>query len=195
MEANVTNISMDQQKQTMAMNPIKFALWLFISTVVMVFAALTSAYIVRRGEGNWLVFDMPEAFIYTSIVIILSSVSMQMAHHYAKKDELGKLKLSLVITILLGGIFLVGQYYSWSQLVAQDVYFVGNPAGSFVYVLTGLHAVHLVSAVIFLLVVVSKSFNMKIHSRKMNIMDMCTTYWHFLGGLWLYLYFFLLLNS
>jgi cytochrome c oxidase subunit 3 len=181
-------------EQPIAMHPKKFALWLFIVTVVMIFASLTSAYIVRQSEGNWLEFDLPSIFWYTSGIIVLSSIFLHFAYVSAKKDELSKLRIGMVITTLLGIVFLAGQWYSWVALVDRDVYFVGNPAGSFLYVFTGLHGIHLISGVIFLIIVLISSFRYKVHSKNMDVMEMCVTYWHFLGGLWLYLFMFLLLN-
>ncbi|WP_114751312.1 cytochrome c oxidase subunit 3 [Pleomorphovibrio marinus] len=180
--------------QPLSMHPKKFALWLFIVSVVMVFASLTSAYIVRQGEGNWLEFNLPDIFWYTSAVIILSSITMHWAYVSAKNDALDMLRLALIITSFLGFAFLVGQWYSWVALVDRDVYFVGNPSGSFLYVFTGLHALHLISGVIFLIIVLISSLRYKIHSQNMAQMEMCVTYWHFLGALWIYLFMFLLLN-
>ena len=104
------------------------------------------------------------------------------------------LKIGLGITTLLGLAFLVGQWYSWVTLVGMDVYFVGNPGGSFLYVITGLHALHLVSGVIFLIIMLISSFSYKVHSKRLVKLEMCLTYWHFLGGLWVYLFMFLLFN-
>jgi len=181
-------------EQPLSMHPKKFALWLFIVSVVMVFAGMTSAYIVRQSEGNWLEFDLPDVFWYNSGIIVLSSLSIHWSYLSAKKDDFNPLKLGLIVTTLLGLAFLVGQWYSWIALVEQDVYFVGNPAGSFMYVFTGLHGLHLVSGVIFLIIVLISSLRNKIHSQNMAQLEMCVTYWHFLGGLWLYLFMFLLLN-
>lgn len=181
-------------EQPIAMHPKKFALWLFIVTVVMIFAALTSAYIVRQSEGNWLEFDLPEIFWYSSGIIVLSSLTFHWAYISAKNDNLQNLRIGMVITFLLGIIFLVSQWYGWAALVERDVYFVGNPAGSFLYVFTGLHGLHLVSGVIFLIIVLILSFRYKVHSKQLASLEMCVTFWHFLGGLWLYLFMFLLLN-
>jgi cytochrome c oxidase subunit 3 len=179
---------------TLSMHPKKFAMWLFIVSVVMIFASLTSAYIVRESEGNWLEFSIPDLMYISTGIILLSSISMHWAFAAARKDQLESMKLALAITTVLGLGFLVTQWLSWGSLVESGVYFVGNPAGSFIYVLSGLHGFHLVSALIFLLVVLYKSFKYKVHSRKMLSMEMCTTYWHFLDGLWIYLFIFLVLN-
>jgi cytochrome c oxidase subunit 3 len=181
-------------EQPIAMHPKKFSLWLFMVTVVMVFAGLTSAYIVRQSEGNWLEFDLPLVFYYTSGIIILSSISLHWAYLSAKKDNLMQLRIGMLITSFLGITFLVGQWYSFVALVDMDVYLVGNPSGSFLYIFTGLHGLHLVSGVIFLIIVLISSFRYKVHSQSMVSMEMCVTYWHFLGGLWLYLFTFMLLN-
>lgn len=181
-------------EQPISMHPKKFALWLFMVTVVMIFAALTSAYIVRQSEGNWLEFTLPDIFYYTSGTVILSSIFLHWAYVSAKKDELVQVRLGMSIAVILGILFLIGQWYSWVALVDKDVYFVGNPAGSFLYVFTGLHALHLISGVIFLIIVLISSFRYKVHSQSMTTMEMCVTYWHFLGGLWLYLFMFLQLN-
>lgn len=184
----------EEPKKPLAMHPKKFAMWLFVASVGMLFASLTSAYIVRQAEGNWLYFNLPDLLYWTSVVIVLSSVTMQMAFHAAKKDMLERVKILVSITMVLGIIFLVGQVMAWGQLVAQSVYFVGNPSGSFLYVLTGLHGLHIVSAIIYLILVLVAAYRFKIHSRSLAMIEMCTTYWHFLGGLWLYLFIFLLLN-
>jgi cytochrome c oxidase subunit 3 len=184
----------DIVEQPISMHPKKFALWLFMVTVLMVFAALTSAYIVRQAEGNWLEYELPEIFWVTSGIVLLSSVSMQVAYFAAKRDNFIGLRIAMVFTVLLGFAFLVGQWYSWVALVDREVFFVGNPAGSFLYVFTGLHALHLISGVIFLIIVLISTFRYKVHSQALNTLEMATTYWHFLGGLWLYLFLFLLLN-
>ncbi|WP_339700750.1 cytochrome c oxidase subunit 3 [Algoriphagus aquimarinus] len=184
----------DLVDQPIAMHPKKFALWLFLVTIVMIFAALTSAYIVRQSEGNWLEYDLPAIFWYTSGIVIVSSICLQYAYSAAKKDNLAGLRTGLGLAVLFGIAFLVGQWYSWVALVDENVFFVGNPSGSFLYVFTGLHAVHLISGVIFLIIVLISTFRYKVHSKSMNTLEMATTFWHFLAALWLYLFMFLLLN-
>ncbi|OEK01722.1 cytochrome oxidase subunit III [Roseivirga sp. 4D4] len=181
-------------EQPLSMHPKKFALWLFIVTVVMIFAAFTSAHIVRQADGDWLIYDIPPMLWITSGIILTSSIFMQWAYIAAKRDKLEQVKLALSITTILGLAFLYGQFQAWGQLVDAGVFFVGNPAGSFMYVFTGIHAAHLISGVIYLLYMLISSFRYKVHAKNMLNMDMCTTYWHFLGGLWIYLFIFLLLN-
>jgi len=187
------NIHIEEPKATLSMHPKKFALWLFIVSIVMLFAALTSAYIVKQADGNWLSFKLPSIFAVNTAIIAISSITMHLAYLAAKKDALGRIKWMLLVTVVLGVLFLVGQYISWSELVKNNVYFVSNYAsGSFIYVFTGLHGVHLISGIIFLLITFISSLRLKVHAKKLVQIEMCMTYWHFLGGLWLYLYLFLL---
>jgi cytochrome c oxidase subunit III len=183
----------EEPKKPLAMHPKKFGMWLFLASVMMLFMSLTSAYIVRQAEGNWVYFELPSLFYVTSVIIVFSSVALQLAFYFAKKDKLESVKTLLVITSVLGVAFLAGQFYGWRQLVTNSIYLVGNPSGSFLYILTGLHAIHIISAIVFLLIVCGSAIKGKINSKNMAQMEMCTTYWHFLGGLWLYLFVFLLL--
>lgn len=184
----------EEAKKPISMNPKKFGLWLFMVTVVMIFASLTSAYIVRQAEGNWVLFELPWLLWATSFVILLSSATMHWTYLAAKRDDLEKVKLGIILTLSLGVVFLIGQFYAWGALVDMSIFFVGNPSGSFLYVLTGLHGLHLVSGIIFLIIVLISTFKYKVHSKNLLQIQMCSTYWHFLGGLWIYLFVFLLLN-
>ena len=134
----------EEARKPMAMNPKKFAMWLFIVSVIMIFASMTSAYIVRRAEGNWLYFDLPTLFWVNTCVILISSITMHWAYLSAKRDKLESVKIATVITTILGVSFLVGQFMAWVDLVDHRIHWVGNPSGSFVYVLSGLHGLHIV---------------------------------------------------
>jgi cytochrome c oxidase subunit III len=187
-----------QQKNTSSgVHPLKFALWLIIISIIMMFAAFTSAYIVRKEEGNWLEYALPDNLVLNTIFIVLSSVTMQWAFNTARKDNLRQLKLALLLTMILGISFLVGQWDAWVDLVGRKIFFGGadaNPSGSFLYVLMGVHGFHLVTGLIFILIVLISSLKFKVHSRNLLRIELCSVYWHFLTGLWLYLYLFLTLN-
>ncbi len=178
-----------------SMHPQKFAMWLFLVSVIMVFISLSSAYIVKKSVGDWIYIDFPPLFQVTTAIIILSSISMHFAYISAKRNNIKAIRISLVITAVLAVAFIVGQIRAWGQLVDGGYHFVGNPASSFIYIFTGLHIAHLVGAVIFLLIVLGKAFKYQVHSKSMVRIEMCTTFWHFLGGLWLYLYLFLIFNN
>ena len=185
----------EEAKKPLSMNPKKFALWLFIVSVCMIFASMTSAYIVRQAEGNWQIFELPPLFWISSGIILVSSITMHWAYMAAKRDNLEMVKVGMSITTVLGIAFLVAQVMAWGELVENNVYFTGgNPSASFVYVLSGLHGIHIVGGVVFLLITLIATFRFQVHSKNMNLIEMCTTFWHFLDALWLYLFVFLLIN-
>lgn len=217
----------EEAKEPLTMNPKKFGMWLFMVTVFMVFAALSSAYIVRKAEGNWVYFDLPVLFWINTIIILISSASMHWAYRSAKRDNLESLKIAMVITTILAFAFMIGQFLAWSELVSNRIHLVGNPSGSFIYLISGLHMAHVIGGVIYLLIILNvgemeimkrsvwryilkplsilsvipavglallPAHKLKVNSRNLNPIEMCATYWHFLGGLWLYLFVFLLLN-
>jgi cytochrome c oxidase subunit 3 len=194
----VEKIHISQKETTpLVVNPKKFILWLFIVTIVMLFAALTSAYIVKRADGGWLEFPFPPVFWVNTGVILLSSITIQWAYSMAKKDNLSGVKLALLITTFLGLAFLAGQEIARENLQDMGVFFGGkgsNPAGSYLYVFAGLHAFHLVTGLVFLLITLGSSLKHKVHSKNLNQLALCATYWHFLDLLWIYLFVFLLLN-
>lgn len=175
-------------------HPSKFVLWLMIVASVMLFAAFTSGYIVRRGEGNWLIFDLPKMFTYNTVTIILSSITMQWAYFAAKKDNLPTLKIMLFATLALGLAFSVGQWYAWVELVENKIFWAGNPSESFIYVISGVHLFHMLGGLVFIAVVIGKTFQFNVHKKNLLSINLCTTYWHFLGLVWVYLYFFFTLN-
>ena len=182
---------LEEPEETLSMNPKKFILWLFIVSIIMLFAAMTSAYLVRRAEGNWLEYTIPAVFSYSSVALVLSSLTMHWAYVAAKKDNFRSLRIAITITFALGMAFLYMQFQGWVQLVDQNVFFVGNPAGSFMYIFTGLHGFHLISGLIVLVFALVAAFRLKVHAKNLNQMEIATTYWHFLDVLWLYLFFFL----
>lgn len=189
--------TLENKELGLGWHPKRVLLILLIFSIVMMFAAFTSGYIVRRDEGNWREFDLPMSLLFNSIVIALSSAAMQFAYYSAKHDEIKRTNLSLLATIVLGIVFLFGQMHAWGDLVAGHTFFGGadaNPSGSFVYVLMGVHAFHLVTGLIFVAVVLKRSLQYQVHSRATLSIGNATLYWHFLGGLWLYLHLFLLLN-
>lgn len=184
-----------EPQPTRSINPKVFTMWLFVVSIVMLFAAFTSAYLVRKAEGNWVEFKLPDLFYYSTVVLILSSISMHFALLSAKKDQFNALRISISITFVLGLSFLMMQFYGWIQLVEMNVFFVGNPSGSFVYVFSGLHGLHLVSGLIVLIFALVAAFRFKINAKSLTQIKICSTYWHFLDALWIYLFVFLLINN
>ena len=182
----------EEPEETLSVNPRKFILWLFIVSILMLFASFTSAYLVRRAEGNWLEFTVPVVFGYSTVVLVLSSLTMHWAYLAAKKDNFTALRIAISVTFALGMVFLYMQFQGWVELVENNVFFVGNPAGSFIYVFTGMHAFHLISGLVILVFALVAAFRLRIHAKSLEQVQVASTYWHFLDVLWIYLYFFLL---
>ncbi|MGR3810852.1 cytochrome c oxidase subunit 3 [Jiulongibacter sp. NS-SX5] len=179
-------------KPVLSINKWKFITWLFIITIVMLFASQTSAYLVRRAEGNWTEFEMPPIFYWSTLVLLVSSVFMFLAQRAARADAFSKLKMFITITFGFGIAFLVMQYIGWQELQETGIYLKGNPSGSFLYILTGLHGFHLITGLVVLITSLIAAFKMNIHSKSLVKIEVCSTYWHFLDILWIYLFVFLL---
>ncbi|MFN0190108.1 MAG: heme-copper oxidase subunit III [Bacteroidia bacterium] len=180
-----------QEKPRIATEKVLLAIG--IGSIVMLFAGLTSGYIVRQAEGNWKFFEVPSVFYISSIIILISSFTMQMAIRAVKKDDLAQVKTFLLVTLGLGLAFVFTQFLGWNELVKNDVYFADKltPSGSFFYVITGLHLAHLAFGLLGLIITGSKSIRERYSSQNYLGISLCAIYWHFLGGLWIYLFVFL----
>ncbi len=186
------NIKEVPQKQ-LGINPKKFILWLFMVSIIMVFAALTSGFIVRQAEGNWIIYELPSQLWVSTVILLISSLTAHWALKSAQNNNGLQTKLGLWITLGLGLVFLSTQLWVWEILVQHDVYLVGNPGGSFLYVLMGVHAFHLISGLIYLMIMLVRSYRTNEVSEIQFQLSLSTTYWHFLDGLWIYLYVFLII--
>jgi cytochrome c oxidase subunit 3 len=129
-------------------NPQKLALWIAIASMVMVFGAFTSAYIVRRAAGNWLEFKLPDVFFVSTAVIILSSVTLHLSYTGFKAGNEKRYKLMMIATAILGLAFVILQYRGWEALNEIGATFTVNPSSSFIYVISGLHAAHVLGALL-----------------------------------------------
>lgn len=169
-------------------------LWIGMGSIVMFFGGLTSAVIVKWGEGGWMGFDFPMPFWISTAVIVLSSFTFQYAISLTKQDKLQQMKTPMLLTLGLGVVFMITQLMGWRALVDQQIYFTGSEhaaAASFFYVLTWAHFAHAVGGIISLIVVTVKSFKSSYNSKNLLGLQLSVTYWHFLGGLWIYLFIFL----
>ena len=169
-------------------------LWVGIISIVMLFAGLTSAYVVRADNGNWLIFNLPNAFYLSTAVIVTSSITLIFALQMAKKNHKMGLISGLLITFVLGILFSYFQYSGWSELFSKNIVFGGkssNASGSFLYLITFLHLIHLFVGLISLLVTLKNSIKGKYSAENTHGIELCSIYWHFLDILWVYLFLFL----
>ncbi len=176
----------------------KFLMWLFVIASFMMFAALTSGFIVYT-EGNaerGIKVLLPKAFMYSTLIIIVSSLTMHMAYLSAKKLQFDKQKLYIVLTILLGIAFFFSQYNAWVVLYNSGAYFVNyNASQSFIYVFTGAHLLHILAGIFMLIYALAGKIRNIPQVRNVFRLEVTSIFWHFIDILWIYLYVFLLLNQ
>ena len=159
-------------------------IWLAIAAIVMFFAALTSAYVVRKGTSDdWAPFPLPKLLWLNTAVLLASSGTLELARRSRGRGLApGEFRRWWGLTTALGVAFLVGQVLAWRQLVAAGVYLATNPSGSFFYVLTAAHALHLLGGVLALLYAAARGRT----DASAPAVKVAAVYWHFMGGLWLY---------
>lgn len=174
-------------------------LWIGLASIVMTFAGLTSGYVVSRSaliaENNWLQFELPPHFAYATAAILISSVLMVLAKKQIKRSELKSAGNLVLMSLLLGLTFLGLQYFGAQNMIDRGFFFTGgNTASSWVYVIAGLHWVHALSGIIVLAYTWYRTAIRKVHTAEDHQgFSVSAIYWHFLDGLWLYLYLFLLI--
>jgi cytochrome c oxidase subunit III len=160
----------------------------------MMFGGFTSAYIVSQGAKGWLKFELPDIFLLSTIVILLSSASMIYTFNGAKNNRFQQVKIGFAITFILGLVFCFLQFKGWGILIDKGIYFIGSQSrasGSYLYIFTLVHLLHIVSGLIVLLYCFFKSLKHKYHSENLLGIRLASIYWHFLDILWVYLFLFL----
>jgi cytochrome c oxidase subunit 3 len=186
----MTTVSSNQRNR---IHPHKFTLWVAMGSIVMMIAGLTSAYIVRSNQANWLQFSLPVIFWYSTAVIVLSSITMHLSVKAFKAREMQRYRRLITITAILGVAFAVLQFFGFQYLGNHGVRLTGqgsNPAASFLAVITGLHVLHVLGGVIAILVIFFRAFSGRFKSYNAVPVEVVSTYWHFVDILWIYLFIF-----
>ncbi|MGB0861640.1 MAG: cytochrome c oxidase subunit 3 [Saprospiraceae bacterium] len=184
------------KKKRNKIHPYKFALWVACAAIVMMFAALTSAYMVRKSGGNWLEFTLPNVFYINTLVILLSSISIHGAYLAFKKNNHKLYKILLSGGAILGLTFVTLQYQGWQELIAQGIELKTNPSSSFLYVISGLHLAHIIPGIVAIVLAFIFAFIRKQEVTPLSKLrlELVVHYWHFVDFLWVYLFVFLLLQ-
>jgi cytochrome c oxidase subunit 3 len=167
-----------------------------IAGIVMLFTALTSAYIVRSASGNdWQPIAMPKVLWLSTLLIVISSVTIEVSRRSLKQQRDGRYGRWLSVTVVLGLGFLASQIIAWRQLVRQGVYLAGNPYNSFFYLFTAAHGLHLLGGILALTYLLLRTRRRRStiegELRRVGAADSATIYWHFMDGLWVALFFLL----
>lgn len=172
----------------------KLILWFAMISMVMMFAGLTSAYLVSSSRKDWIDdFTMPSAFMWSTLVIMMSSFTIHFAKNAIKKDDRKKATLMLWLTYTLGLLFVWLQFYGFSQFVAQGLYVTGpssNVMVSFIYVVVFAHFLHLFGGLLALSIVIYNHYKQKYNSGQTIGIELAAMFWHFLDVLWVLLFLF-----
>jgi cytochrome c oxidase subunit 3 len=172
----------------------KMLLWFAMASMFMMFAGLTSAYVVSTSRPDWLNnFVLPQAFIISTVVIVLSSITFHMAKNAVQNNNNSAAGTWLIATLVLGISFVAAQFYGFSEVIKAGYYFTGSESTittSFLYIVTLVHLAHLFAGLIVLLVVIYNHFKQKYNSTQTLGIELGAMFWHFLDILWVYLFLF-----
>jgi cytochrome c oxidase subunit 3 len=179
--------------QRKKIHPHKFTLWVAIGSIIMMFAGLTSAFIVKRSQPNWAMLEIPRVFWVSTLVILASSVTIQLAVKYFRERNMDRYRSMLTTTAVLGFIFLALQVIGFMQYRSMDIRLVGagsNASFSFVLAIAGLHGLHVIGGVIALAIIAIRSNSTRRRNYSPVPVEVAATYWHFVDILWIYLILF-----
>jgi cytochrome c oxidase subunit 3 len=190
-------------------HPHKFAMWLGLGSIAMMFAGLTSAYMVRMAQGNWRMYHMPVTFTVSTVIILVSSITMVMGLRAFKQRRIPLYRTLITTTLLLGIAFGVLQALGFYELyhtpqaltletgktIMQTVRVNGNPSESFLFIIFGLHLAHILGGIVALLIVFLRAYRKRVKIYNSTGLEIVGTYWHFVDVLWIYLFLFFLLNQ
>jgi cytochrome c oxidase subunit 3 len=162
--------------------------------ILMFFMALVSSFIVRKGMPNsgWRPLDAPRILWFNTIIVAASSFAIARARKHVRADQYKKFRRWWMAGSVLGVVFLVGQGIAWQQLMAKDILLWTNPSSSFFYVFTATHGLHLICGIIVLLVIAFRLPRRLVLDTATEVVSM---YWHFMVGLWVFLFLLLLLGQ
>ncbi|WP_416439387.1 cytochrome c oxidase subunit 3 [Phnomibacter sp. MR] len=175
-------------------HPYKFTLWVAMGSMLMMFAGFTSAYIVKRNQANWQGFDLPSIFAYSTVVILLSSATMQLAVKNIRNRNMQAYRQLLLVTAILGIAFLAMQWAGFVQLNDRGIKLIGqgsNVSGSFLAVIAGMHMLHVAGGIVALVWMLRNALFSKTRNYSAVPAEVAAQYWHFVDLLWIYLFVFL----
>lgn len=174
---------------------LKMMLWFGIISMTMMFAGLTSGYVVSKSRPDWIVdFELPKAFIASSITILLSSITFHLAWKMLKQGNLSGAKLLTSTTFLLGVVFVVLQFVGFSQIKEAGYFFTGGQSSvttSFIYIIAATHLAHIAFGLLVLAFVIFGLIKNKYAVGNTTGFELAKTFWHFIDILWIYLFLFL----
>jgi len=178
-------------QQRNKIHPHKFTLWVAIGSIIMMFAGLTSAYIVKSGQAGWHEVKTPTVFWVSTLTLLVSSITVQAALRSFKQKSMAMFRSLLLTTLVLGVAFVVMQWIGFQWLWERGVQFEGSSgAGQFLYIIFGLHALHVLGGIVALIVLFSRQYFGRTRMYNSTPIEIMSTYWHFVDLLWIYLLVF-----
>jgi cytochrome c oxidase subunit 3 len=208
------------RKEPRRIHPHKFAMWVAMGSIAMMFAGLTSAYIVRKAQGDWRFFNVPTVFWISTVCILFSSLTIWLAVRAFKERAIGRYRSLLLVTLVLGLAFGVCQAVGFTELYSNPQPVVtlgpngekgfdmlesgtrtdtvrvdGNVSESFLFIITGLHILHVLGGIVALLIAYLRSFRKRVKVYNSTGIEVVAQYWHFVDVLWIYLFLFFLANQ
>lgn len=184
----------EEQKERTAKSYKLILLFAMIS-MTMMFAGLTSAFVVSKSRVDWLKdFQLPSAFYVSTIVIIACSVTFHLAKKAIRKDNKSQTTIMLLATLVLGVLFVVSQFVGFGQIIESGYYMTGEGSSitvTFLYIIAFMHLLHLAGGLISLLIIIYNHFKQKYNSTQTLGIELGAMYWHFLDLLWVLLFLFL----
>lgn len=164
-------------------------IYVALASVAMLFASLTLTFVLRPSlTRNLAHIPLPRVLYLNTILLVLSSATLELAHARLASVRRCAFQMWATITLGLGLMFVCGQLLAWHDLAESGAYLAGNPSGAFVYLVTGAHGLHLVGGLIALAYLVVKAREICWGIRRRTVVDVTRIYWHFMDGLWLYLF-------
>ena len=180
----------------LAVQRYKLGIWIGFGGIVMVFAAFTSALVVRKGlSDDWRAFELPDVLWLGTLILLASSVTVEKARRAMQVGLEKGLRRWLGATALFGAAFLASQYAGWRELAAQGVYVTSNPSSSFFYLLTAAHGLHLLGGMMAMTYVVWRVWRSRIWVTRDAAVEGAALYWHLMDGLWVYLFALILVGG
>jgi cytochrome c oxidase subunit 3 len=170
---------------------VTIGVWLLVGAIVILFAAFTSTFLTRRAEADWRVGPLPPVLWANTLILLASSAAMEWARAGGRRGRLDVLRLGVAMTTVLGAAFLVGQVMAWRQLVANGIGLASTAHSAFFYLLTGAHGLHLAGGVAALSYALWKVRRAATAAAASDVVTPTAIYWHFVDGLWLYVFLIL----
>ena len=186
-------IAMSSGTERKRLHPHKFTLWIGIGSIVMMFAGFSSAAIVKSSQADWQGFAFPHIFWYSTAVILGTSLTVQMALRSFKERQMSRYRMLMLMTAVGGLLFIGLQFYGFKTLWAQNIRFTNSVAGSFLYIIVGLHALHVFGGIVALIFQFTRAFSARSRNYSPVPVEIVSVYWHFVDLLWLYLLVFFVL--